>query len=30
MLALDIRQSAMKGRLTVQVSDGHRAISNAG
>jgi len=28
MLAMDIGQSAMKVRLTVQVSNGHRAVSN--
>ena len=25
---MDIGQSAMQGRLTVQVSNGHRAVSN--
>ena len=27
---MDIGQSAMQGRPTVQVSNGHRAVSNAG
>jgi len=27
---MDIGQSAMQGRLTVQVNNGHRAVKNAG
>jgi hypothetical protein len=30
MLAMDIGQLAIESRPTVQVSNGHRAVSNAG